>query len=775
MLDLFSSIWFGVSLLVLIFIYSSIGSALPPVRQHRLLEMTEFEWFHWWPFEVLIALFSITLIVATIRRIPLRWVNAGVWTIHTGILILVAGSIYYFGAKVEGDVPVFRRKVVIDVPGGRKPAELLVRPGNEIETEGIAGAYHFRIGEIHPQWPIRSEEHAGQKAYSVMVEVTTPQQKFIRQLLAGYPQYTEDVIPGQGRAVKVTGKKLLDENIALVLDYAPQDHFFIKDSTALYVRSAGEKNWSERPITGLPRYNDHAPRTDLVWNVAPKSKTLSRLEVPIPPREEEDELQDLDVRVLGYLRYAFEQTRFVDGSGELYPVVGLSIQRPNESHDYELAAFDSQARFAAAGQIEFRWIESQEALDVLANPGSAKLVVTIPDQNITLQVPPSEFPKNSSESTFRKIEGSEYEFRIINTLDRLPLEDGRILAVAMVEIRTPQKSWTRMVAGDPGATQDMAAGAPDMGHSFVAPDPGIVMTYTAGPPPIVVAAGPNQPELTVFFDPGDGTVQRLPAAIGQALDLAGGWKLRVNNFYRRAHPESRPWIVPPAQRDRDAGENHSMVYVVLSAPGWQEGLWLPYNAYAFEDEQYSYPGRIRVEARRAKLADGREVELMFSRQRYELPAAVALDDFTLLTHQGGLIGVNTNVRNYISQLRFADGRGGWSERMPMSLNEPANKEGWWFFQSMWDPPSQGSAGMNYTGLGIGNRNGVHVQLAGVIIAVTGMLFTFYVKPMIIRRRRLRVYDQMAASEQEAPVDGKARAGREQRRAEPVEAGSRMGS
>ncbi len=126
---------------------------------------------------------------------------------------------------------------------------------------------------------------------------------------------------------------------------------------------------------------------------------------------------------------------------------------------------------------------------------------------------------------------------------------------------------------------------------------------------------------------------------------------------------------------------------------------------------------------------------------------MALDDFTLLTHQGGLIGTNSNVRNYVSQLRFAEASGGWSDPANMSLNEPATRDGWWFFQSTWDPPARGYAGMNYTGIGVGNRNGVHIQLAGVIIAVTGMLFTFYVKPIIIRRRRMATYAQVAQEDE----------------------------
>jgi membrane protein YdbS with pleckstrin-like domain len=45
--------------------------------------------------------------------------------------------------------------------------------------------------------------------------------------------------------------------------------------------------------------------------------------------------------------------------------------------------------------------------------------------------------------------------------------------------------------------------------------------------------------------------------------------------------------------------------------------------------------------------------------------------------------------------------------------------------------------LNYTVLGVGNREGVWIQLAGCIIAVLGMIYAFYVKPILIRRRSER--------------------------------------
>ena len=133
LLALFSSIWLGVSLLTLLFIYSSIGSSGIPihpnifdpahwvsVRQLPPFELTEFEWFNWWPFKLLIGLICINLIVATLRRIPLNVINFGVWMIHAGIITLALGSVWYFGTKVEGDAPILRRRLVIEAPNAAR-------------------------------------------------------------------------------------------------------------------------------------------------------------------------------------------------------------------------------------------------------------------------------------------------------------------------------------------------------------------------------------------------------------------------------------------------------------------------------------------------------------------------------------------------------------------------------------------------------------------------------------------------------------------------------
>ncbi|MCC6660511.1 MAG: hypothetical protein IT437_06450 [Phycisphaerales bacterium] len=67
------------------------------------MEMSELEFYGWWPLRVVLLLFVTNMIVATVRRIEFTFVNIGVLTVHTGIILIALGSIYYHRFKLEGD------------------------------------------------------------------------------------------------------------------------------------------------------------------------------------------------------------------------------------------------------------------------------------------------------------------------------------------------------------------------------------------------------------------------------------------------------------------------------------------------------------------------------------------------------------------------------------------------------------------------------------------------------------------------------------------------
>lgn len=66
-------------------------------------EMTELEFYSWWPMKLMLGIFVVNMVVATVRRIEFTFKNLGVLTVHTGIVIIALGSIYYQGLKQEGD------------------------------------------------------------------------------------------------------------------------------------------------------------------------------------------------------------------------------------------------------------------------------------------------------------------------------------------------------------------------------------------------------------------------------------------------------------------------------------------------------------------------------------------------------------------------------------------------------------------------------------------------------------------------------------------------
>lgn len=747
-----NNVWFGIATLATIFVYSSLGSAIPPLRQHPWFDMTEMEWFNWWPFQLMIALMCTTMVVVTFKQIRLRWDNAGVLTIHTGIIVLSLGSVYYFGTKLEGDVPVFRRRAVIKIPGHPEPASLLIRPDNHITVETEGGTYRFTVSQVFPKWQLASGADEGKTAYMAWIDVVTPEQSFTRQLLAGFPQYTEDILPDRTRAKKTLGKPLVDESLLMTLDYEAQTEFFVMDTAALYVRYTTSHEWIERPIENPPHYNDHIGSPDDVFVAAGQQPPPSRpLDINVPAIEPDDPLADYDVRVTGYLRYAFPASSWRDGGDQLNPVVRMSLHAgPQAETEYELIAFDPKRNKAEEGQIAFRWVRDADVVEQMIRSPQGRLIFHVPASGVTRDIPIDSMPRASIGQDFQPIEGTPYSFRlrsVVNNLGRRKADaDGASMSVAIVEIKTPDRTITRFVADLPGASRDSAENG-----DMVEPDPAIEIEHVPGiGARVLIVAGPPGVQTQVLVESRDGDIERHTINPGESVTLTTGVSLTLDRLITHATEDRRPRIVPRARRNRDARESYSMVRVDIRKNDWSESLWLEFNRYAFPSQQYAIPGRFGYNPTRLHLPDGRHVELMYSRERHPLPAPIALENFELATHTGGYTGQTISVRDFVSQLRFKTDNV-WSEPVQMSSNLPATEGGFWYFQSTWDPPGRGYGGMNYTGLGVGNRNGVYIQLAGTCIAVTGMLFAFYVKP-IIRRRQMVARKGASAETENARVD-----------------------
>ena len=795
LVDLFDSVSLGITLLVLLFIYCTIGSAgifypeggrfwvsdawtYGQLRTFRGLEMTEYEWFNWWPFDLIIGLICMTLTVVTLRRIRLNVINLGVWMIHSGIIMLCAGSVWYFGTKLEGDTPVVRRQVAITTPTG-KSGSLLAIPGAGTVLDG----WRFDVVRVDPDYTLLSEPDAGSRDFSVTVSVEPSDgEPFMRQLLARHPEYTEDVVrtgdPSQpmARAIKVHGKPLIDEDLQMSLVYDPQAYFYlanwIEKSWALYLREVlpgGDYGpWAQRPIKNMPLYNDYLSSAEEAWfslGQAAIADMLDPLNAVALATVSHDPLGDEPVAITSYLRYASMETRRIAGGSAIDPAITLRLEddQNQASFDLDLAAFHPEDQTAEMG-VGFHWAGSLEERQELAEPLAPQLRFSEPGDSTPFELSVHRVALQDPTLQFQQVPGTDYEYRVEFIQDL-----GAQGVLASVELRTPERHFRRWVFDPEHAalTMDVSLSVEaeldhddHTGHDHTPSlipeqryelDSGIEIAFEPGhsPPPLLFLGGPGEKELGVVLQVGsvqDGSY--VPLVVGEPISLGGGRTVTPLSFHARSHLEERPRIVPLQERNRDARERRSMARFQFASGGELVSDWTRFHEYVF-DESDNSSVRFSPALRRfpflpsvVDLPDGRRIEVLLSRRRMPLPAPVALDDFELTSHVGGFTGQVASILNWTSQICFERGNE-WTAPIPVTVNAPAEYDGMWFFQAAWDPPEPSrfsgqpdSAGLNYTVLGVGNRNGVRLQLFGCTVAVLGMLYAFYIKPQLIRRRRI---------------------------------------
>lgn len=780
LLDFFSSVRLGIVLLALLFVYSSIGSAGTfwltggnpfdsdnwihiQLRQNRGLEMTEFEWFHWWPFNLMIALICVNIVVTTLRRIRLNKINAGVWMIHTGILVLCAGSVIYFGNKVEGDAVVVRRDVSIGLPGGEH-AMLPAVPGSQRSVRTPEGTWWFRVYDCKPQMTLPG---AGGTAFAVTVEAEGPQGRFYRQLVDGAPQFDADAeVPGvlTGRDLsKFSATASRAPDVTMSLDPAVTEWFYlahwVQKSWALYVREKtpdDSAEWVQRPADGVPLYNDYVSSLSDVWLPEGRTLPVDPIDVVVPAIDPHDPIADVPLHVTAYLRYATMERRAVaSASGALRPTVKVRLDDgQGQSDETTLDAFDPRRNVAYGGNVGFVWADDEAQRASYATQSGPSLRVHVHsdaegDHGATIDLPVNDFALRDPDLAWTDVGDSGYAVRVEFMEDGLQIDDDTVVTMVSLQVRSPTREFRRWVFDDPRFDRDVSAASRD-GDSLVPqdqvePDESLHVSFSPGTASqaVTIVAGPGDEQLSVMLSLMPGMpAQEYPVQVGEAVSLGGGRTLTVTDFKTRSHDEVRPKVVPPELRNRNVQTDLSMVRVTFRVAGETYDTWVPFHRFPFQGpaetlRRYSYrPAEVQ-------LPDGRVLQLLLSRQRYLLPNPVRLDDFAITEEAGGFTGSVQSIRNWTSMVRFReDGR--WTEPEQVSVNAPVESQGMWFFQAEWDPPSglrfQGdvpSAGLNYTVLGVGNRKGVLIQLLGCCIAVLGMLYAFYYKPVLLSRLRER--------------------------------------
>lgn len=734
LLDTVGSIWFGVTLLVLIFIYSSIGSAVPLIREGAMadwfgleflrFEKSEMEWFSWWPFVVLVATFCLSIAVVTIRRIPLTFTNAGVWAVHLGIVLMAAASAYYFGSKVEGDAVIFQTLARIRVADGPETT-MVIRP----EATAIAGQgsrqYRIQVSRLEPEFVPDSGPNKGLRTQRIWLNVTStdPPRSFVRKMLVGDPSATEDILAS-------TGQKTLDPDLQIVLDYDPARYFYhshelpVRSNGAIYARLSPDQEWSQLRVDWLPHYYEWGTNWDELWPTPG---------VPLPRRRPLDEparkpegaswLDGIEMRVTDYLPYANMEARFVEGveTDPLNPV--LRFQLGEGAPSQELVAFNphqNRLSLMRGFSVEFAWAANAQEREALVRPPEPRIRVRVPSRDLD-----REFKIGSLQGAGPvALEGTDYRIELRELMDTGQMA-AHSAAMALVRVTRGDKTFDRIViVGDHSGGRD----SDRLMESNPIADPDILFDYLDPPRAgLLLVAGADSDRIDAVLIPRNGEYRRLQARIGESLPVFPAMPLTVEALLSRARQEVRPVILPPAQRQSllREGKRVSLVRVEINDGRRIQGVWLRFNEYAFPDAQRAQPRRYNYAPRTVQLADGRRLQLMYSRQREPLPSPVALDRFVLKTYPGG-----DRESDFVSYVSFQNQDGSWSKLTEIRSNQPARHGDYWYFQSRWDPGTE-----CHTVLGVGNRKGVYGMLAGVCISIAGMAYAFYVKPILIRRRK----------------------------------------
>jgi len=392
--DILGSLWFGVVLMVLVFLYSWLGSAgTAPFHEwfvRQTFEKTEMEWFAWWPFQLLVGLLAVSLALATVRRIRFDLPNLGVWAVHAGVLVLLLGAVIYFGRKVEGDMLVFRRTAVLAAGGA--PVELPLQAGAEaVVAAADGGSYRVQITDLNPEYTLLTGAEAGRKVFAAQLAVQPfgvdgrARDTFVRQVLVDYPQFTEDVLPGRGRAAKVLGRSLVDEALQVTLAYAPTQRIFLANRAALHVRLADDgRPWAELPLPDLPRYRERLASWDDVWTApgdtlpAPEALALDSEPksggAPLP--------SGVRVRVTGFLPFAVLQERVEAGGEGGAPLLRASIELGEQVFTPTLVADDAQHGETTLGDglfdVRFRWLADRAELERWMHPPTPTVLLRVP-------------------------------------------------------------------------------------------------------------------------------------------------------------------------------------------------------------------------------------------------------------------------------------------------------------------------------------------------------------------------------------------------------------
>ncbi|MCL4222196.1 MAG: hypothetical protein KJZ65_12600 [Phycisphaerales bacterium] len=682
------------------------------LRRLPAFEMTELEFYSWWPMRVALLAFVVNMIVATVRRIEFCFKNIGVLTVHTGIIVIALGSVYYQSLKKEGNT--------------------LLAAGVD-PSSGVQG-------------------------------IGPPQGAFF-------------------------------DGTRVVLDVR-------QDRTGM-----GAAAWEQRPLRGLPRYNDYGleagvpPDGLTLWGltgreVAAEADGGRTLSIVAPATSELID-PDIGFRVVGYATYAELEADWIrrepeEVPGDLRPLRVVSIfgsgQEGNALGD-ALASFAMMPsvpgmRVREGAQLSFEYTLSmdegrwRDLTEPLPEGTRHALVIEVPGvEGLRLVAPVSE----GAEVSFGQ---TGYRVRVERLSPTPPMSiitrgyEGATSSVAIVRITTPDgRGFQRWVYSRfPELNQDIldaagAAGRPIRRDA----DSAIRVGY--------IDASVTRVNMD---ERADGTLRAAVREPGGALRVAelnepgakltgidGRFDVALTERWEHGEVMERPRPVPGDEQDKREVGSHARasIAVEVSVGDWRKTVWVPFTQYM---------GVSGEEKRSVRLPDGRLIELAFARLQHPFPGfQVQLVNFEMIAydHRGAprdyqsVLRVSPKPRNeaafdaytHVCKLNAPlrapfhwDEQASWMSNMLRRLAAGINpnqfkmsqagwdQQGWAQSQQLVDQGALERPFVRFTILGVGNNPGIHIIAAGSVLMALGIPWAFYVKPWLVRREKVKIQKSLAS-------------------------------
>lgn len=683
------------------------------------LEMSELEFYGWWPLRLVLLAFVLNLMVATFRRIEFNFKNIGVLTVHTGIVTIALGSVYYAGLKREGDTILLAGASNPDGSPSIGPPQdrfydntrvaLYVTEGRGWEQRPLSGVPRYHDYGLEAQGPAellsrvarlrRPAESESRPALSIPVAPTPAAivSADVGFRIIGYAGYAEPMIDWQ-RAEPAPGEPPNPARVVFLNSMLPDAAGVIPD----------------RPI--------------LAYQFLPR--------VPANRVSPQDQLA---------VEYTMgEQAGMPDGRwrdlSETVPdgtTSAIVIEVP--SAQYRAVVPVSPGQVVKAGDtgysVEVKSIEPEPPFPIItrgyenASSSVAVVRITTPEGKAFDRWVYHRFPEISQDLLDELNERGMPRRRDADPAIRIGYVDCRPLV---------QVYFDEAASGAVRAIVRQRGGAVRIAES--------ISTDRFAPTP----------------------------------DLGKVMEFRFGDRWMHARRVSVPEPVPEQSRDRSMIGTHDMamlgVEVTSARPGaeqFREIVWLPFTKYMGVE----MAGDERA-VREVTLPDGRPIRLAFGRVQHRLEGFVLqLVDFQMIAydHRGA-------PRDYQSTLRVTPAGEAPFESFDhvASLNYPLTAPFMWsdtrsvvanalgkftsglnpnqfkFSQAGWDQrgwqqsQQQVDQGVlkrpfaRFTILGVGNNPGIHIIAFGAILMAVGIPWAFYLKPYLVQREKRHIQEQIAA-------------------------------